>query len=97
MQEIITSKTGGRPYANIIKVGGIVVKFLCKTVRLKSVSAIARARRVQVIGRAAEPAAQDTRESRSTLRDAPVILAASLGLWAAIWQAVSSPAAARLR
>ena len=80
MQEIITSKTGGRPYANMIKVGGIVVKFLCKTVRLKSVSAIARARRVQVIGRAAEPAAQDTRESRSTLRDAPVILAASLGL-----------------
>src|SRR6516164_11144237 len=29
MQEIITSKTGGRPYANMIKVGGIVVKFLC--------------------------------------------------------------------
>jgi hypothetical protein len=39
MQEIITSKTGGRPYANMIKVGGIVVKFLGKTVRLKSVSA----------------------------------------------------------
>jgi len=39
MQEMITSKTGGRPYANMIKVGGIVVKFLCKTVRLKSVSA----------------------------------------------------------
>jgi len=35
--------------------------------------------------------------SRSTLRDAPVILAASLGLWAAIWQAVSSPVAAWLR
>ena len=39
MQEIITSKTGGRPYANMIKVGGIVVKFLGKGVRLKSVSA----------------------------------------------------------
>ena len=62
MQEIITSKTGARPYANMIKVGGIVVKFLCKTARLKSVRQLPGRGAVQVIGRAVELAAQDTRD-----------------------------------